>query len=143
MNSTSTDSSILALDVGTLRIGVARAILSIALASPLTWLPNDDTFISALKALIDEYSVTRLVVGLPRNLSGDDTQQTKAVRQFVANLSGQINVPIIWQDEALTSQKAEAELAARGKQYEKGDIDALAACYILDDYLTTLTQEVQ
>ena len=85
-----------------------------------------------------ERQVGQLVVGLPRNLNGQETAQTKAVQSFVEGLQAVVRLPIAWQDEAVTSRQAEAELNRRGKPYERGDIDALAACYILDDYLRTL-----
>jgi RNase H-fold protein (predicted Holliday junction resolvase) len=60
------------------------------------------------------------------------------VRQFGASLAQQVDLPLSWQDEAVTSAQAEAELVQRKKPYTKGDIDALAAVYILNDYLSEL-----
>lgn len=125
-------SSIVALDVGEKRIGVAIASQIARLARPLTTIPNDKHTLEVLNQIIQEESVTTLVVGLPRNLSGEDTPQTAYVRQFTEQLDHDM---IRFQDEALTSKKAEMELRQRGKPYTKGDIDALAATYILDDYL--------
>jgi putative Holliday junction resolvase len=134
------DTSILSLDVGNKRIGVAVASLAARIARPVITLANDEVFISQLERLINGASVTTLIVGLPRNLSGDDTPQTEIVREFVSELRKVISLPIHFQDEALTSQKAKAELEARGKVYDKGAIDALAATYILDDYLLEQTE---
>jgi RNase H-fold protein (predicted Holliday junction resolvase) len=50
-------------------------------------------------------------------------------------LGQKLPLPISWQDEAVTSVRAEEELRARGKPYVREDIDALAATYILEDYL--------
>jgi putative Holliday junction resolvase len=125
-------SSILALDVGEKRIGVAIANSIARLARPLTTLPHDDNIFATLEKLIADESVSVVVVGLPRNLSGEDTDQTAYVRQFTEKLRHDM---IRFQDEALTSKKAEMELRQRGKPYAKGDIDALAATYILEDYL--------
>ena len=132
---TKTKPTILALDVGHVRVGVAKAHSDFRIAQPLTTLPHDDGFWAALEALIAETETGLLVVGLPRNLSGNDTQQTVKVREFAAELEKRTHLPVELQDEALTSQKAEEELSARGKPYQKGDIDALAATYILEDYL--------
>ncbi len=126
----------LALDVGTVRIGVAIASLSLRFARPLTTLGNDDQFFERLAHVIDAEAVGVLVVGLPRGLDGQETVQTQYVRDFATRLKAQTSLPIHFQDEALTSAKAKAELQARGKIYQKGDVDALAATYILDDYLT-------
>lgn len=125
-------SSILALDVGERRIGVAIASEIARLARPLTTLINDEHLMPSLQQMLKDESITTIVIGLPRNLSGDDTPQTDYVRKFTEQLDRDM---IIFQDEALTSRKAEVELEQRGKPYSKGDIDALAATYILEDYL--------
>jgi putative Holliday junction resolvase len=130
--------SILALDVGDRRIGLALAHPVARLASPLITLDNSSDVWERLLQVIQQQDVTQLVVGLPRNLQGDDTAQTKRVRQFVEELQAHIQLPVVLQDEALTSRKAEQELAARGKAHTKSDIDALAATYILEDYLRIL-----
>jgi putative Holliday junction resolvase len=130
----------LALDVGSKRIGVAVASLTYKLPRPLCTLANDDKFFDALNGLVATESVGVLVVGLPRGLSGQETGQTKYVRDFVDQLKANTNLAIYFQDEALSSTRAEEELTARGKIYEKGDIDALAATYILEDYLIQLTE---
>jgi putative Holliday junction resolvase len=126
---------ILALDVGSVRIGVARASSLVRLPEPLVTLSNDDQTVESIKQLVLEHDVKELVIGLPRGLDGQETGQTTSVREFVANLSQELSLPIFLQDEAVTSRKAEEELLARGKPYGKGDIDALAATYILEDYL--------
>ena len=125
----------LALDVGNARIGVARANSIARIASPLTTLNHTASIMDDIKELIMTEGADRLVVGLPRGLSGQETPQTHIVREFVAELKQHVPIEIAFQDEALTSQKAETELNARRKPFSKGDIDALAATYILDDYL--------
>jgi putative Holliday junction resolvase len=130
--------NVLALDVGDRRIGVAIAGSIARLANPLTVLANDETLWHELSRLLAAEHIGMLVVGLPRSLSGEDTAQTKIVRSFVSQLKTKTDIPVTLQDEALTSRQAEAELRARGKKFAKGDIDALAAVYILDDYLTSL-----
>jgi putative holliday junction resolvase len=128
-------STILALDVGGRRIGVAAANVIARIAHPLVTIENTPETPAALQQLVDEQQAVGLVVGLPRNLNGDETEQTRTVKAFVAALQEHITMPVYWQDEAVTSRKAETELAERGKPYAKGDIDALAATYILDDFL--------
>lgn len=128
-------SNVLALDVGTTRIGVAIADVVARIPRPLVTLTNDDSFRTELQKMIRANGVKTLVVGLPRGLDGQDTQQTAYVRTFVQGLDKVMGVTICWQDEAVTSKQAEAELQSRGKPYKKGDIDALAATYILEDYI--------
>jgi putative Holliday junction resolvase len=127
--------TILALDVGEKRIGVARAHLSALLPAPLTTLEQPELFIDDIVSLVASEKAAALVVGLPRGLSGQDTPQTETVRHFVEGLEPKLDIPVYWSDEAVTSEKAEAELRSRGRPYAKADIDALAAVYILEDYI--------
>ena len=128
-------SKILALDVGGVRIGVAMADSELKFANPLMTLTNDEHIWEALAALIEANDVKTAVVGLPRSLQGHETPQTQICRNFAKSLSERLKIAVALQDEATTSVKAEAELRSRGKPYEKADIDALAATYILEDYL--------
>jgi putative Holliday junction resolvase len=126
---------LLGLDVGERRIGVALGDTIGRLASPLTTLEVDGTELVTLQRLMLEHDVTGFVVGLPRNMSGEVTQQTDLVKQFVTRRLAGFELPVHFQDESLTSVKAEQELKNRNKPFNKGDIDALAATYILDDYM--------
>lgn len=135
--------TVVALDVGHQRIGVAVASVATGLASPLTTLHHDHTIIRTLQTLLVEHEAVALVVGLPRGLEGQDTAQTRIIEAFGAELRKHLDVPIYWQDEAVTSRKAEEELKARRKPYSKGDIDALAATYILEDFLREHPEEVR
>lgn len=125
---------VISLDIGDSRIGVARGSWEARLASPLTFLPNNQSFLNDLTQLIAAEKAESIVVGLPRSLDGQDTPQTAKVRDLAETIRRAVNLPIYFQDEALTSQLAEAELAKGNKTFTKGDIDALAATYILQDY---------
>jgi putative Holliday junction resolvase len=128
--------SVLALDVGEKRIGVAITSLVARLPRPLTTLDATDPHLLAqIQALITDETVTQLVIGWPRSLDGQATGQTAIIEAFREQLISQLAIPIDLQDEALTSQKAKTELEMRGKTYAKGEIDALAATYILEDWL--------
>lgn len=130
--------NILALDVGERRIGVAAANTMVRLASPRGVVVNDKSVWSELAKIAQSEDTGLIVVGLPRSLQSQDTAQTKYVRSFAQELEKKLHIRTVLQDEALTSHQAEAELRARGKKFDKGDIDALAATYILDDYLGAL-----
>lgn len=127
--------TILALDVGEKRIGVALASVQARIAAPLTTLMSSDSTYHDVQTLIDEHGARAVVVGLPRGLEGQHTRQTVAVEAFKAALEAAVSVPVYWQDEALTSQQAESELKSRGKPYKKEDIDSLSATYILEDFI--------
>lgn len=125
---------VLALDVGEVRIGVAISQKDLLIARPLTTISNSKDVLTDIAQMVTDQQVVAIVIGLPRGLEGQSTNQTKLVEAFAAELKSAVSVPLYWQDEALTSQKAEDVLRSRNKPYEKGDIDALAACYILEDY---------
>lgn len=128
--------SVLALDVGDKRIGVAIVAVGSTFPRPLTTLQHDDSIWQQLQELATTHAANLFVVGLPRDLNGQETEQTAKVRAFVSALQQQLAVTVQLQDEAATSIKAERELQARGKPYEKTAIDALAATYILEDYVS-------
>ncbi|HET8671889.1 MAG TPA: Holliday junction resolvase RuvX [Candidatus Saccharimonadales bacterium] len=129
------NSSILALDMGEQRIGLAIANVVARLPNPFRTIPNNEQTMKALLQIIQEEGVAILVVGRPRGLNGQETDQTRICDSFTEELRTQLPVPVYAQDEAVTSKKAEAELKSRGRPYVKGDIDALAASYILEDFL--------
>ncbi len=126
-------SSLLSLDVGTKRIGVAAADTTVPVAQPLVTLEVDGTEIDKIKQLVQERSVEKVVVGYPRNQAGDATEQTAFSEAFGNKVKD--FVEIAFQDESLTSVMAEDRLKASGKPYSKADIDAFAAAIILQDYL--------
>lgn len=128
-------SSILALDVGDKRIGVAVASEVARLPRPLTTLPRTDDFLDKLRDIIEDERVRVLVIGLPRGLDGQQTEQTAVTEKFIEELDKALDLPVRRQDEALTSQKAENELTGKRSKAATGDVDSLAATYILEDYL--------
>ena len=129
--------SFIALDVGRARIGFAGGNDVAKLASALQSAPTEQA-IKKLKELIVEYETAGLVVGLPRNLNGDETEQTAWVREWVDILKVHIELPIYAQDEALTTKLAEAQALPSKKPQ---DIDALAAAIILQDFLDSAESE--
>jgi putative Holliday junction resolvase len=123
----------LALDVGLKRTGIARGSEAARLAEPLRTIATSEVT-KALKDLIEEYNVSAIVVGLPRNLRGNSTQQTNWVRDWVVGAKRKIDMPFYWQDEVLTTQIAEAKKLSYKKVH---DVDSLAAAVILQDFLDT------
>ncbi len=121
-----------ALDIGEKRIGIARANSIARLVEPVATVANDTAFGTVFKKLVKEYDVSVIIVGLPRSMQGNETDQSRYTRQFVEqNLA---KYSIVWQDETLTSVAAEQ----RGTWLNHG-IDAAAACIILEDYITEIT----
>ena len=128
--------TILALDIGDKRIGVASCTVLSRLPSPLTTIEVTDHIMMELKKLIIKSEASAVVIGMPKDINAKVTAQTRKVEKFVEDLKARLKtIPIFLQDEAVTSIKAEKELNERGRPYQKADIDALAAVYILEDFI--------
>src|SRR5690554_5865112 len=98
---------ILALDVGERRVGVARANTIARIANPLITLDNNDELFEKILMLVRENQVGTVVVGLPRGLEGQETAQTRYALEFADRLGREVQLPIMMQDEAVTSVAAE------------------------------------
>ena len=129
--------NLMCFDVGTRRIGVALAESFIRIAVPFTTVEVDEenhSEIEELNKIIAREEIDILVVGLPRNLSGEETAQSVYTKNFAKNFELSVN-EIVVQDESLTAVQAENLLKSYKKPYSKGDIDMNAAAIILQDYL--------
>ena len=125
--------NILALDVGDRRVGVALADSQIKIAVPYGYLERSDKIIQQITELMLDHDINTLVIGYPRNQSGEATKQTESVEQFAKELAEiEIDADLVFQDESLSSVEAERRL---GRVKDKGEIDAEAASIILQDYL--------
>lgn len=127
--------SYIALDIGEKRIGVALADQAAPFPAPLTTLEATEDVATQFASILRQHNVVTVVIGLPRNQQGEETAQTERVKYIAQLLNIPKHIPIAWQDESLTSVKAEAELKKRKKPHTKADIDALAATYILEDFI--------
>jgi putative Holliday junction resolvase len=126
--------TIVCLDIGEKRIGVAVGDSVIRIAVPFETIEVDGSEIEAIAEVVFKENADVLVIGYPRNQAGEPTAQTKYVEEFAKRLSD-INSNIVFQDESLTSVIAEQQLASYGRPYSKADIDAQAAAIILQDYI--------
>ena len=133
---------IMALDVGSKRIGVALSDPLKITAQGLqtfqrTTLEED---VKGLWQLIDEHEVSQLVVGLPKNMDGTIGFKAEEVQQFIADLTTERKIEIIWIDERLTTVSAERVLleADVSRAKRKKVIDKMAAVVILQSYLDRL-----
>ncbi len=126
--------AIIALDIGDKRIGVAHADTEVRLPIAYGTLEVDGLELERLREIITEVEPSLIVVGYPRNQKGEPTAQTQKVMEYVKQLHN-LKVPIVYQDESLTSVLAEDYLKSLHKPYNRGDIDAHAAAIILGDYL--------
>lgn len=127
--------TLLALDVGSRRIGLARADTGTKIAFPVGTLSVDGLELEHLGQIIAEIEPMAIVVGYPRNQSGEPTAQTESILAFTERLRTLWSGEVIFQDESLTSVIAEQRLQQRGNKYEKADIDSEAAAIVLQDYI--------
>ena len=125
---------ILAIDWGKKRMGCARADARARLPEPFGSFVHDDDIFQQIRSTVKAQQVGIIVVGLPRNMSGEETRQSREVRRFVAELKNQLQCPIVLQDETLTSHYT-GELRQR---FPHADTDSLAATLILGDYLQSI-----
>jgi putative Holliday junction resolvase len=135
----------LGIDYGERRIGLALSDPTGLLASPWKKIENDANLGAAaqrialeVNALIAEPDgLDAIVIGLPRRLSGEATDQTARVRQLAELLATAVAIPITLQDERLTSHAADQLLAERERDWRKRkqQVDAMAAMLILQDFL--------
>ena len=125
---------LLGLDVGAARIGVANGDGSVRIAIPDGVIEVDGNEVTAVAEKVIAGDYDTIVIGYPRNQSGEPTGQTEFVEAFAKRLAD-IDASIVFQDESLTSVIAEQRLQSRGQPYTKGDIDSEAAVLILQDYM--------
>jgi putative Holliday junction resolvase len=134
--------TVLGFDFGTQRIGVAVGNTLTASARPLAVLPTRDGAPdwAAIARLVQEWQPQQLVVGLPLNMDGSDSQTTINARSFSRKLAGRLRLPVALVDERLTTRTVRDDIhhgsasgTRKGKAAEA--IDALAAALILEQWL--------
>ena len=145
--------SILAIDYGRSRFGLAIADGETLLPRPLAALErvNRNEDMRRLRELIREHRVRQIVVGLPLRLDGTRGEMAEEAGRFAARIGKQLGLPVELVDERLTSWEAERLLEeqsgrvlrddkphARKKQRERTSVDSVAAAVILKDYLERL-----
>ncbi|MDP2233789.1 MAG: Holliday junction resolvase RuvX [Actinomycetota bacterium] len=129
---------VLGLDIGERRVGVAVSDPDGRIASPLQVLDAQTLSNPAsLLALIDEYDVGLLVVGLPLSLDGTEGPQAARVKEQAQRLARTLPVGVVYYDERLSSAEARRSLSATGMsaRVQRGKIDMVAAALILQSYL--------
>ncbi|MBA8816115.1 putative Holliday junction resolvase [Microbacterium halimionae] len=124
----------LGVDVGKARVGVARCDPDGMLATPVETVPRDDNAIRRVLELSNELEVLEIVVGLPLNLSGNDTASTADAREFAAGLALG-NRPVRLSDERLSTVSAHAALrqSGRSQRNSRSIVDQVAAVILLQN----------
>lgn len=142
----------LGVDYGKRRIGLAVSDATGLLARPWKTIAHGGTLRQVAHALNDEIvtlqredgGLDAIVLGLPRRLSGEPNALTEEVRQLHTILTNEVTIPVVLQDERLSSYEAESVLARRVKDWRKRKplLDAASAAVILQDYLDGLSRDI-
>ena len=126
------------IDFGEKRVGLALSDKSNLIASPYKTLRyfSDNDLISEIKKIVFEKEVEIFVLGLPLNMKGKDSAQTKKVRMFKKLLS-KLEIPVVYEDERFSSITAKNSLVLQKVKtgHNKSEIDKTAAAIILQQYL--------
>jgi putative holliday junction resolvase len=127
----------LGVDAGTARVGVAVCDRDGLVATPVATLRRGDGTVDELRALVGEYDVVEVVVGLPLSLRGDDTASTEDARTLAAELATVVDVPVRLVDERLSTVSAQRALHQTGRSVKSSRpvIDQVAAVIILQNAL--------
>ena len=141
-------STVICFDFGLVRTGVAigNTITSTAMPECTLQSKNNKPDWETISSIISEWQPSQLVVGLPTELDGSDTDATKAVRRFCNQLNGRYNLPVAQENEQYSSIEAAQRLKetrqhGRKKKISKEDIDQIAAVIILENYLSNHEQQ--
>jgi putative Holliday junction resolvase len=129
----------LAIDYGHKRSGLAVSDPTFTIAQKLKTITfkSIQQLINEIKQINGEYQIIKIILGLPLNLKGQDSEKTREVRSFAKKLTAQLSVPIVLFDERFSTARAEQVLHLLGKKPSRSRdyIDQLAAQDILQTYL--------
>ena len=128
----------LGIDFGEKRVGLALSDRLKLIASPYKTIDyvSENDLISKIKKIVFEKEIKIFVLGLPLNMKGEDSAQTKKVRKFKKLLSI-LSLPIVYEDERFSSIIAKNSLVLQNVKtgHNKSEIDKTAAAIILQQYL--------
>lgn len=135
---------IIALDLGTKRIGVAVCDEMRITVRPLFTLNRIGwkKLLLQIKDILAEYDAAALVLGLPYNFDGSESEMTTEARRLARNFSLSLDVPIFLQDERATSYEARGNLWKSGASEKevRAKVDSEAAAIILSDFLDRIAR---
>ncbi|MEQ3696450.1 MAG: Holliday junction resolvase RuvX [Pseudomonadales bacterium] len=133
---------VLAFDFGMRSIGCAVGQTISGTANELKPLSavNGAPQWAEMEALIEEWQPHALIVGLPLNMDGSESEMCQSARRFGNRLNGRFNLPVEMADERLTTREAKHEAHLRGRRgsYKDNPVDSIAARMILEGWLTKI-----
>ncbi len=132
---------IMALDIGTKRIGIALSDYLLILANGHSYIARqpESKSIEEILKIAKENNVKKIVAGIPYNMDGTEGSQAQDCKEFASKITG---YEIIFEDERLTSDTAEENLRERKIDFrkEKGLVDIESARLILEQHLAKVTK---
>ncbi|MEM1080087.1 MAG: Holliday junction resolvase RuvX [Pseudomonadota bacterium] len=134
---------VLAIDYGHRRVGLATGHPLTGTAQPLKTITHSGDPYSAINRIIDEWRPNTVVVGLPLTPAGDESDMSRAVRAFVAELeTQQPRIDFVFHDERYSSQQADAQFKrarqqGRARRSDAANLDSHAAAVILESWLAS------
>lgn len=129
----------LGIDYGQSNIGVAFGDTNVKIASPFCVIKNksEEFVLEELQRIIKEEGIENIVIGAPVNMSGEETEQTAEVFEFIKLLKTQVNCEVVIEDERLTTRFSDSLLQGHKKKGES--TDDVAAMLILQMYFDRLS----
>lgn len=126
---------IMALDVGTKRIGIAISDYLHIIANRHSYIARDVNSVKTIVNIARENNVKKIIIGVPYNMDGTQGSQAQDCIDFASEIQG---FEIVYEDERLTSETAEENLRERKINFrkEKGLVDMESAGIILEQYLS-------
>jgi len=137
---------ILGIDFGLKRVGLAVSdpMQIIARALETVQYQSRQELLRRLVETVRQNEIVAVVMGLPRHMDGSEGEMAKTVRDLMTELTGRVSIPIVAWDERLSSVQAERALREMGisaRNTKRGDVDRLAAVFILQSYLDSLKRK--
>ena len=137
---------ILSLDLGTKWIGVAVSDEMQILARPVRTITRTSwkKALLLVKDILNEFDAVALVIGLPYNFDGSESEMSTEARRLARSFSLSLDIPIFLQDERSTSYEAKSRLWGQGKTLKESRrlVDSEAASIILADFLDRLSRSL-
>ncbi|MCM1010614.1 MAG: Holliday junction resolvase RuvX [Fusobacterium sp.] len=128
---------IMALDVGTKRIGIAISDYLHIIANRHSYIARDNDSVNKIVNIAKENNVKKIIIGVPYNMDGTQGSQAQDCIDFAGQIQG---FEVIFEDERLTSDTAEENLKAKKINFrkDKGLVDVESAGIILEQYLSRI-----
>lgn len=138
---------ILGIDYGDSRVGVAITdplLITAQGLETISYNGNDKILLKRLEEIVKEYEVTTIVVGMPLNMNGTETERVEVTEKFIHKLKSRLGkIEIKTVDERLTTVEAHKTMNFLdiNKKKKRGLVDTISAVYILETYMGSLKKE--